>query len=82
MLSLKHLVDVCLLGSSNKIKTCRYLRNDELDENKWYCQKLQPNSKSKIDKQVDCDSGSEIPCGNNCPGYPLLKHITQGYDVD
>ena len=81
MLSLKHLVDVCLLGSSNKIKTCRYLRNDELDENKWYCQKLQPNSKYKIDKQVD-NSGSEIPCGNNCPGYPLLKHITQGYDVD
>jgi hypothetical protein len=82
MLSHKHLFDVCLLDSFNKTKTCRYLRNDELDENKWYCQKLQPNLKSRIDEKVNCNLGLETPCGDNCSGYPLLKHITQGYDVD
>jgi hypothetical protein len=83
MLSYKHLIDVCLLGSPSKSKTCRYLRNDEFDENKWYCQKLQHNAKIKIDKHVESASrDSIIPSGDNCCGYPLLKHIHQGYDVD
>ena len=51
-LSNKHLEDICLLHCSDSSKVCRYLRNDELDESKWYCQKLQPKIKSKIDLSI------------------------------
>ena len=87
-LSARHLKDICLLDSTDKNKTCRYLRNDELDENKWYCQKLQQHIKSKIDKNIMAMkrrvSGSlsiNMPSGDNCSGYPLLKHVVQGYDA-
>lgn len=69
--------------------TCRYLRNDEIEDSKWYCQKLQPEVKAKIDANVNAALESphhagviKMPCGDNCDGYPLLKHISQGFDVD
>jgi hypothetical protein len=82
----KHLKEVCLLGHSDKSKTCRYLRNDELDEEKWYCQKLQPSIKKKIDRDVlgvlNKNNFHNLACADNCPGYPLLKHVPQGFDID
>lgn len=84
----KHLIQVCLHGCQNPKLTCRYLRNDEMDESKWYCQKLQPEVRSKIDRNVDAVLESphtgviKMPCGDNCPGYPLLKHAMQGFDLD
>jgi hypothetical protein len=82
-LSNKHLEDICLLNSSDASKVCRYLRNDEFNQNNWYCQKLQPKVKSKIDSSlvvIRKGKRREIPAGDNCHGYPLLKHIKQGYD--
>jgi hypothetical protein len=57
---------------------------DELDENKWYCQKLRPNIKSRIDGGVSIAKKRKIiaPCGDNCQGYLFLRNINQGYDVD
>jgi len=86
-LSNKHLGEVCLLHHPDPTRTCRYLLNDELDASKWYCQKLRPEAKGQIDASV-ADLGKKaraqlrIPCGDNCPGYPLLKHVQQGFDVD
>ena len=80
-LTLKHLQDICLLGHQDKSKTCRYLKNDELENNKWYCQKLQPMTKLKIDNDIANTKSNFIPSGDNCEGFPLLKHIDQGYDI-
>lgn len=80
-LSSKQLTDVCLLGHNDITKTCKYLRNDELDSSKWHCQKLIPEIKSKIDYQVEI-SLKKVPLGDNCKGYPILKNIIQGYDKD
>lgn len=83
-LTQKHLDDVCLLNFDNVSKTCRYLKNDELDQRKWYCQKLQTEIKSKIDKFIhgfEQRNLKDVPMGDNCEGYPILKHINQGYDV-
>ena len=80
----KHLRDICLLGSQDNSLTCRYLKNDELEEGKWYCQKLQPLVKKKIDKEVSemkKHKGNKPFSGDNCEGFPLLKHVQQGYDV-
>jgi hypothetical protein len=90
-LTKNQLKDVCLLNESSH-KTCRYLRNDDLDPVKWYCCKLRDHEKIKIDSRVkqflkDCKDRNidpktlNIPMGNNCEGYPLLKIIEQGYDV-
>lgn len=76
-LSLNQLNDICLLNSEDSSKTCRYLKNDELEEDKWYCQKLNISMKNKIDKNI----GNLRFKGDNCSGYPLLKHIAQGYDI-
>lgn len=67
-------------------KTCRYLVNDEIDMHKWYCQKLRPEVKSVVDATISASSRKSrarlgIPSGDNCPGYPLLKHIDQGFDI-
>ena len=83
----KHLGEVCLLFHPNVTKTCRYLLNDELDSSKWYCQKLRKEAKEQIDDNIaSLDKRSRlklsIPAGDNCEGYPLLKHIPQGFDAD
>lgn len=88
MLSLKQLQDVCLIHSNNQ---CRYLAMDNNDWQKWYCLKQQKSTKKKIDKKVSQfiqdakKSGldpfsSGVALGDNCSGYPVLKHIEQGYD--
>lgn len=80
-LSPNHLEHVCLLGLPDASKTCRYLRNDELDPSKWHCQKLAVQSKKRIDLEVEM-SPEGMPSGDNCAGYPILKNIVQGYDLD
>jgi len=65
----KHLTQVCLQGCQNPKLTCRHLRNDEMDESKWYCQKLQPGVRSMIDRNVNAVLKSphagavKMPCG-------------------
>lgn len=78
-LSSSHLQDICLLGFQDPSRTCRYLRNDELDPSKWHCQKLLPQVKIRIDAEVD-SADKSFPCGDNCQGFPILKNIVQGYD--
>lgn len=82
----RHLGEVCLLHHPDPTKTCRYLLNDELDPDKWYCQKLRPAAKSSADVSVSSNSRKTrirlgVPSGDNCEGYPLLKHVDQGFDV-
>jgi len=92
MLSNKQLQDVCLCYSGGSAQ-CRYLAQDEVDWKKWYCQKLIRSKKDKIDVTVEkyreecrkagTDPFSQgSPIGDNCSGYPLLRHVEQGYDKD
>ncbi len=88
-LSLKQLTDVCMAYSSDYRK-CRYLAQDDSDLSKWYC--LKKSSKRvfiddetsdflKELKKKGLDAKRQgIPLGDNCNGYPILKHIEQGYD--
>lgn len=88
-LSQKHLKDVCMLHQGSK--ACRYLYNDDLDQSKWYCNKLRPIEKAKVDVSIDsfifdCKKRKinpntvGRPLGNNCEGFLLLKNIKQGFD--
>lgn len=91
MLSKNHLKDVCLL-ETNDHRRCRYLAEDETERGKYYC--LKKSSKAKeIDAEVQDfmlemslkgkdPSGQNVPIGNNCPGYVILRHKEQGYDKD
>lgn len=92
MLSQNQLKDVCLKDLAND-QTCRYLAQDELDTRKWYCQKKILKYKKGIDDKIDdfidqckkskIDPTEEgAPLGDNCAGYPVLRHIEQGYDVN
>lgn len=89
MLSKKQLEDVCLIGD-NSYKRCRYLSQDETDYTKWYCLKrsskandidveledfIRDSKKKNRDPRLD-----NVPLGDNCAGYPILRHIHQGYD--
>ena len=89
-LSIPQLKDVCLLHSG--AKQCRFLRIDDVDPDKHYCMKKRPVERRKIDQKVneflsDCQkkrmdaSKQNLPIGDNCTGYPVLKHKLQGYDV-
>jgi hypothetical protein len=88
-LSLAQLKDVCLLHRQD-YKRCRYLAQDDMDGSKWYCLK-KTVKKVEIDDETDeyvkeCRKKNldprqqPIPLGDNCAGYPVLKHIDQGYD--
>lgn len=90
MLSLKQLQDICLVSDTSYQK-CRYLSQDETDYTKWYCLKRSPKA-ADIDSELDDfvrDSNKKgrnplndnVPLGDNCAGYPILRHIQQGYDV-
>ncbi len=90
MLSKKHLQDVCLLYSGDS-RRCRFLTQDEHDFLKWHCLKL-TSRRSDIDVEVSDfikdarrkgqdPTKSHLPLGDNCGGYPVMKHIQQGYDV-
>lgn len=90
MLSLKQLQDVCLYNDNSSLK-CRYLGQDENDYTKYYCAKKLASSAHDIDAELDDyiknltakgkdPTKENIPLGDNCQGYPLLRHIEQGYD--
>lgn len=90
MLSLPQLNDVCMLhGGSNQ---CRYLEMDNKAYGKWHCKKQSPDARH-LDDLVDehirtCridgvdPNTTNIPIADNCNGYPFLKDILQGYDVE
>lgn len=89
MLSKKHLQDVCLLYSGDT-RRCRFLTQDESDGLKWHCLKLTAR-KNDIDVEVsdfikDCrrkgqdPTKSNLPLGDNCNGYPVMRSFEQGYD--
>jgi len=89
MLSLKQLEDVCLNSDATSQK-CRYICQDEVDKNKFYCLKLSAKA-NKIDNEIENyikvislkgrdPSDENLPLGDNCSGYPFLRHIEQGYD--
>lgn len=94
MLSLKQLHNVCLLhGGANGLfsEQCQYLKQDATDWQKWHCTKQRPKEKRKIDSAVrkflaDCRKNGidprkqNVPLGDYCKGYPVLKHKEQGYD--
>jgi len=89
MLSKNHLKDVCLYDVENHSR-CRYLAEDEIERGKFYC--LKKSSKAKeIDAEVQdfflemSMKGKDplkqnVPIGNNCQGYVVLRHKEQGYD--
>lgn len=86
MLSKNQLSHVCLLHGGED--QCRYLSQDELHYDKWYCLKCRPVEKAIIDDKVSEDLKKQKsnspravkPLGDNCAGYPILKSIQQGYD--
>jgi len=91
MLSQKQLRDVCLVYDGT-YKKCRYLSQDENDYSKYYCLKRTAKAHD-IDVELDDfvrDTRKKgknplkenVPLGDNCKGYPLLRHIEQGYDKD
>lgn len=90
MLSLKQVSDFCM-GFDTTFKRCRYFSQDENDDQKFYCLKLSSKS-SEIDAEIssylsECQKKNRdpllenVPLGDNCDGYPVLRHIQQGYDI-
>lgn len=90
MLTEEHLKDYCLPNQG--VKTCRYLCSDAKDNNVFYCLK-KSSKKNLIDSEIHafikkCDvnktdpNSFELPIADNCPGFPLLKSIKQGYNLD
>ena len=89
MLSLKQLKDVCLVNDGT-YKKCRYLVQDDNDYTKYNCIKKTAKAKELDDELDDFLRESRkkgkdplkdnIPLGDNCAGYPLLRHLPQGYD--
>ena len=75
-------------------RRCRYLENDRTNWRLFHCLKQVPARKRAIDKKVakfmaeqrqhghDPFQGYQA-CGDggNCPGYPYLPTVQQGYDV-
>lgn len=88
VLTPKHVKDVCTgLGGSHR---CRFLSQDENDYTKWYCMKktgkaaiIEAEYKQYIEdcsKRGTDPASANFPLADNCEGYPLLRHIKQGYD--
>lgn len=91
MLSLKQLNDVCLANTTSSDR-CRFLHQDPSEPDKFFCLKLTGKG-AKIDQEANNyivemrrkgrDPGEDgMPLGDNCPGYPLMRNIVQGYDQD
>ena len=90
MLTLRQLVDVCLVNQGGE--QCRYLSFDMTTGNR-VCLKKVAAKKAIIDDQVakfieKAKANGQDPSqmgraiGDNCKGYPPFKTIQQGYDVD
>lgn len=89
MLSKKQVTNVCLASLGGNL-ACRYLADNFVSGS--FCLKCSKLHKTAIDNQVNeavrmCKKTNfpldqtGLPIGDNCPGYPLLKNISQGYDV-
>jgi hypothetical protein len=81
-LSTLQVINVCKDGKGSE--TCRYLSEDELDSNKFYCLK-KTSRKKVIDDIIEKAKTSksvliDMPTADGCHGYPFLRHITLGYD--
>lgn len=83
-LSLKQLEYVCLYKNTDG-KKCRYLAVDS--EKSMDCTCLKKTAKKKqIDKEVknyelimkNYITEEMPPVGDNCEGFPVMKHLTQG----
>ncbi len=80
-----HVIDVCKPSGGNK--RCKYLAEDEFKTNVYHCLK-KTSRKDLIDAMVSkkLSSTSIIPedysLGDNCKGYPFLRHVPLGYDKD
>ena len=92
MLSKLQLENICMCNAKDS-RTCKYLADDDVVFGRYYCFKQRPVEKANIDTILnkyikDCESkgtdpfDSNIPLGDNCAGYPVLKYIEQGYDKD
>lgn len=90
MLSLPQVRDVCL--SYQGADQCRYLSYDDVTGGQ-ICLKKVSAKKSIIDTQTKkfvekAKAQGQDPkqmgraLGDNCKGYPPLKTIKQGYDID
>lgn len=88
MLSEKHVQDVCLFDGISP-DCCRYCDYDA-EADCFHCVKLTP-AKGRIDKRLAeimeeadqngvniYDTGEAV--GDNCPGFPFLRHVKQGFD--
>ncbi len=86
-LTLKQVQDKCLSGQGSG--QCRFLA--EGIQGDFYCIKL-TGDRQKIDNEVSEYKKRQkaqgvdplkqnIPIGDNCQGYILLKHKMQGYDL-
>ena len=90
-LSLKQLQNVCNLHNGG-YRRCKYLARDDFDSSKWYF--LKKTSKKKdiddetmeylkeLQKKLLDPKKQDIPIGDNCEGYPVLRRLEQGYDKD
>jgi hypothetical protein len=87
-LTQKQIKDVCLVNQG--YRQCRFLAPDTTWGH-YNCLK-KTSQKKVIDEEVQDvlvslkQQGrdyrkSQLPIGDNCQGYPLLKTIDQGYDV-
>lgn len=88
MLTDEQLNDYCLIDKGSK--SCRYLCSD-LKDKAYYCLK-KSSKKELIDLEIDafiarCDINNtdpqsySLPLGDNCVGYPFLKTIRQGHNI-
>ena len=80
------IVHVCKINSDSN-DTCRYLSEDSLNTTVYQCLKL-TGQKKFIDESVDdylkrqVYNDDKVPLGNNCQGYPVMRHKQVGYDVE
>jgi hypothetical protein len=83
-LSLKQIEYICLHENTDG-KKCRYLARDSKKSNNWICLK-KTNKRPLIDKEVNdykltmknYMTEEMPPLGDNCEGFPIMKHLTQG----
>ena len=76
---------VCKMNASSS-QTCRYLSEDIIVQGSFQCLKL-TGQKLVIDEAVadyvsTSVSQDDVPIGDNCPGYPVLRHAIVGFDRD
>ncbi len=89
-LSKNQVQHICLPNAG--YQTCRYLSPDNTGYPiKYHCLRQTPQKKI-IDEEVNDHlkqlkvknlsyKNQNVPVGDNCSGYPLLRIIEQGYDI-